>query len=147
MKFSAIITLLPLSLLTMSRAKMHLYFNNRFMGFGFDHTQRCYTISHCWDDHSKNSEWSGLPNPGEMVWFEDKYCAGDSIAKDATKGSIDFKGSKLYNKVSSFMVRQYGLYATDGIVDYCHENSTLNTNTTASGYFFIELDAAGAMAA
>ncbi|POM66516.1 Hypothetical protein PHPALM_17614 [Phytophthora palmivora] len=117
---------------------MHLYFNNRFMGFGFDHTQRCYTISHCWDDHSENAEWSGLPSPGEMAWFEDKYCAGESIAKSKSDGSIDFRGTKLHNKVSSFMVRQYGLYATDGIVDYCHENSTLSTADV--GNFFADLD-------
>ncbi|KAL4168499.1 hypothetical protein KRP22_011898 [Phytophthora ramorum] len=137
----AVIALLSVVLPPTADAKMHLYFNNRFMGFGFDHTQRCYTISHCWDDHSKDSEWTGLPDPGQIVWYEDMYCAGDSISKSAPKGSINFKSTTLYNKVSSFMVRQYGLYPTDGIVDYCHENAVRNaTNASSNVSYLFDLD-------
>ncbi|EGZ10725.1 hypothetical protein PHYSODRAFT_371548, partial [Phytophthora sojae] len=121
-----------LSLLTVVDAKMHLYFNDRFMGFGFSHSQRCYTISHCLDDHSKDSEWSGLSRLAKIAWYEDQYCAGASIARGGSKGSINFKGTKLYNKVSSFMVQLESLYPTDGMVDYCHEKSELNINTSTN---------------
>ncbi|OWZ08512.1 hypothetical protein PHMEG_00018929 [Phytophthora megakarya] len=119
-------------------AKMQVYFNKRFMGFVFTHTQRCYTISHCWNDHSMNSEWRGLPKSAHMVWYEGDYCAGAFEVKNGPKGSIDFSNSRLYNRVSSFMVGENGLYATDGMVDHCHENSTLNT--TNSGSFYVALD-------
>ncbi|KAK1946640.1 hypothetical protein P3T76_002192 [Phytophthora citrophthora] len=134
----AIVTLLWLVRLSVGDAKMYLYFNNRFMGFGFSHTQRCYTISHCWDDHSKDSEWKNLPKQGGIVWYEDKYCNGVWTAKDGPKGSINFKGTKLYNKVSSSMVREYGLYPTDGVVDHCHENSVYNPSNASRIY--IDLD-------
>jgi hypothetical protein len=119
---------------------MFMYLNDRDIRFSFAYIQRCYTFSHCWDERTKNAEWARLPDQAEMVWFEYKSCKDDSfLARGGTHGSIDFTGTRLYQKVSSFMVRQSGLYPTDGIVDYCHENATL-ASTNSSDVEYVDLD-------
>ncbi|POM69224.1 Hypothetical protein PHPALM_14505 [Phytophthora palmivora] len=118
--------MLMLLLSMASAVNMKLSFTDSAITFHFDTTQRCYTISHCFDDQSVNAEWSGLPDPSQLAFYSDNDCKGDVIHVALTRGKINFKGGFLYNKVSSFMVREYSMYPVNGIVNYCHEISLFN---------------------
>ncbi|KAG2815448.1 hypothetical protein PC119_g14853 [Phytophthora cactorum] len=126
---TAIVLLLVLLHESMANAKMYVYFNDRRKLFSFEHTQRYYTISTCWDDLSRNSAWNNLPHASQMVWFKDQHCQGLSISQSGPKGFINFKGTKLYNTVSSFMAMEYSMYPLQGMMDKCHESAVLNGST------------------
>lgn len=107
----ALLVALPLAVVD---CKIYRYVNNRFMEFAS--TTRTVATPF------PTVEELGIPNPGGIFWYEDRYCPGDSIAGSSSKGSINFEGTKLYNKESP-MVQQ-------DLVDYCHESSTVNRTAT-----------------
>ncbi|KAG7385391.1 hypothetical protein PHYBOEH_009078 [Phytophthora boehmeriae] len=108
---------------------MLLYFNDRIVGFGFSHTQRCYTISQCWNDHSENAQWEKLPGRSEMAFFADEHCQGPFTS--SARSFLNFSGTKLHNTVSSFMVIEHK-YPVNGIVDLCHESALLTTTNSST---------------
>ncbi|RLN58446.1 hypothetical protein BBJ28_00006012 [Nothophytophthora sp. Chile5] len=134
---TALVAAVLLLTLTSTIEAMDLYFNDRFMRFSFETTQRCFTIAHCWDDHSADMEWKGLPNPSQLVVFENDHCQGQNESVSGPKGAVDLlhlRDGVLYNKVSSFMVMEYSKYPLNGIVDHCHEYAAFNsTRASASG--------------
>ncbi|RLN89604.1 hypothetical protein BBJ28_00024948 [Nothophytophthora sp. Chile5] len=112
---------------------MLVYFNRGDMQSSIDTTQRCYTISHCWNN-IKDVEWIDGPNPSQLVLFMFDHCQGTPKVLPGPRGEHKLKGEPLCKKVSSFMVREYSVFPLNGFVDYCHENAVLNsTSTSASG--------------
>jgi hypothetical protein len=89
---------------TPERRVMEVFFNDREKQFYIDRIQRCYTIAYCFNDESRNCKWNNLPEGSQMVWFSDRQCQGKSLYSRLTKGTTNFEGTKLYKKVSSFMV-------------------------------------------
>ncbi|KAF4043085.1 hypothetical protein GN244_ATG04559 [Phytophthora infestans] len=51
---------------------------------------------------------------------------GVSISQSGPKGFIDFKDTKLYNTVSSFMAIEYSMYPLQGMMEKYHESAVLN---------------------
>ncbi|KUF77457.1 hypothetical protein AM587_10009155 [Phytophthora nicotianae] len=92
-----------IAMLMLVLAKMYVYFNDRRKLLSFEHTQRCYTISKCWGNCSRNSVWNNLPDSSQIVWFKDKYCQGRSISQKAS------------STLSSFMAIEYSAYPLQGI--------------------------------
>ncbi|RLN80413.1 hypothetical protein BBJ28_00019327 [Nothophytophthora sp. Chile5] len=101
---------------------------------------RCYSTKTCWDDASstaKWAKWSNMWTKFRIVFYQGEECQGDYYASVyAYTGSVVFSKVGLKHGVSSFMVWDYGVYATSGFSNICDESAVLlianGTGTTAN---------------
>ncbi|RLN26453.1 hypothetical protein BBJ28_00008907 [Nothophytophthora sp. Chile5] len=79
--------------------------------FRLETSQRCYSLVTCWNDQTYRTEFYKLPTGARIVFFEDVECQGTAFVPGGNRMTFRDAG------ISSFMVQEYGVYATNGFTD------------------------------
>ncbi|KAG7385928.1 hypothetical protein PHYBOEH_008861 [Phytophthora boehmeriae] len=95
-----------------------------FKKFNFGAVQRCYNLFDCFNDKASAASWINAPKDTSFVFYDGESCSGHQYVSTKTpSGQVKFSKVGIDNQISSFMVWQYGTFATSGIVNYCKESA------------------------
>ncbi|KAE8966780.1 hypothetical protein PR003_g29359 [Phytophthora rubi] len=107
--------------------------HKKFKRFNFGTSQRCYSIANCFNDKASSVSWINAPSDSWIVFYDDAECSGTQyVSTSPPSGEIKFAPVNLDNKVSSFMLWEYGTFALNGFVDICEAAILRSANTSAN---------------
>ncbi|KAG6616995.1 uncharacterized protein IUM83_04751 [Phytophthora cinnamomi] len=106
--------------------------HKKFKRFNFGTSQRCYSVVNCFDDKASSASWINAPSAAWFAFYDGESCSGTQyVSRSTPSGEIKFASVNLDNKVSSFMLWEYGTFALKGFVDIC-EAAILQSNVSAN---------------
>lgn len=92
------------------------YKHKTFKRFNFGTSERCYSVGNCFDDKASSATWTNAPSAAWFAFYDSDDCTGTQyVSKSTPSGQIKFASVRLDNKVSSFMLWEYGTFALKGV--------------------------------
>ncbi|EGZ07353.1 hypothetical protein PHYSODRAFT_394924, partial [Phytophthora sojae] len=101
--------------------------------FNFGTSERCYSVGNCFDDKASSATWTNAPSAAWFAFYDSDDCTGTQyVSKSTPSGQIKFASVRLDNKVSSFMLWEYGTFALKGFVDICEATTLRSANASSN---------------
>ncbi|GMF55933.1 unnamed protein product [Phytophthora fragariaefolia] len=110
-----------------------------FKKFNFGTSQRCHSLVNCFNDKASSASWINAPDAAWFVFYDGEECSGPHyILRSTPSGETKFALGEIDNKVSSFMIWEYGTVALNGFVDICEAAVLRSANTTTNSPQLVE---------